>query len=313
MPVPFVKWVGGKTQILEHLLPFFPKKIHNYYEPFLGGGSVLIALLHSCSIGERQVLNKIRASDINPSLIGAYLNIQQHPNELIQALTRLSEEFAVAFAEDNGTTDSSSQSRRSAKAIVNREEAQKSAINYYYWIRQEFNSHSDKRNIEHSAMFLFLNKLCFRGVYREGPHGFNVPYGHCKTIPSIFDHENIHELSVLFQEVEFTCAPFTEVLVTKEEETHALNFWYVDPPYAPINQTSFVGYTKDGFALQMHLHLFDLLVHCSHAFVMSNANVELVRQAFPEPQFNTRVIECRRAIHSKNPASTCSEVIVFNA
>ena len=120
---PFLKWVGGKTQIIHDVLALFPKQIHNYHEPFLGGGSVLLALLSDKSI---TVSGRIYASDINPHLIAIYKNIQHHPEQLIEEVKKLTD----AYAKCSGT-------------VVNRkpatiEEAMTSPESYYFWIRSHF-------------------------------------------------------------------------------------------------------------------------------------------------------------------------------
>lgn len=122
---PFMKWVGGKTQIITDVLELFPKTIKNYHEPFLGGGSVLLALLSYKARGSITVSEKIYASDLNSNLIGLYKNIQQNPDALIAELKNLSEEFATC----KGT-------------VVNRkaitiEEARTSPESYYFWKKRK--------------------------------------------------------------------------------------------------------------------------------------------------------------------------------
>ena len=162
--------------------------------------------------------------------------------------------------------------------------------------------------VKGTAMLIFLNKTCFRGVYREGPNGFNVPFGHYKN-PKIFDSEHLETVSELVQGVVFARAAFADSL----SGIRPGSFAYLDPPYAPANTTSFVGYTEDGFDEKNHKHLFkmcDDLARDGVSLVMSNADVPLVRTNFPEDRYSTTVISCRRAINSKNPASRANEVIV---
>jgi DNA adenine methylase len=156
-----------------------------------------------------------------------------------------------------------------------------------------------------AAMLLFLNKTCFRGVYREGPRGFNVPFGNYKN-PSIFEPEYIRSVSVLIKDVIFVTQSFESSL----EKVSSGDFVYMDPPYAPENDTSFVKYTKDGFGKGNHELLFRLVREKCGAFVLSNADVKLVRDSFPEPLYSTQVISCRRSINSKNPESRTNEVLV---
>ena len=164
--------------------------------------------------------------------------------------------------------------------------------------------------VKGSAILLFLNKTCFRGVYREGPHGFNVPFGHYKN-PGVLEEEHIKDVSDLIKDVVFRVEPFRESL----QRVKAGDFVYMDPPYAPVNDTSFVKYNVDGFGLEEHNSLFGWCrdLHKKKVlFVMSNADVPLVKEAFSGPVYHIESILCRRAIHSKNPESTVNEVLITN-
>lgn len=291
---PFLKWVGGKTQILEDVLGLFPTEIRDYYEPFVGGGSVLIGLLERVRQGSIRVTGTIRASDKNSALIGLYKAVQSAPDALLLELKRLVEEFSKC-----GTGEVN----RSPTSLT---EAQTSPESYYYWVRAKFNTTG--AGIPNAAMFLFLNKTCFRGLYREGPRGFNVPFGNYKN-PTVFEEEHIRQLSTLLQPVVFTECSFQEAL----RNVVAGDFVYMDPPYAPESGTSFVGYVADGFSAETHTELFEACKSMQQkgvALLLSNADVQTVRGAFVEPVFVTRVISCRRAIHSKKPGSKTNEVLI---
>lgn len=297
---PFMKWVGGKTQIIHDVMRLFPKEMNNYHEPFLGGGSVLLALLSHKKHGIIKIHGKIYASDLNSNLIGLYMNIQSNPDDLIIELNKLSVEFATC----KGTVVN--------RKAVSMEEAQTSPESYYFWIRSRFNAltKEERTSIAASAMLLFMNKTCFRGVYREGPNGFNVPFGNYKN-PSIFNEEHIKMVSTLIQDVVFTSCSFSDSL----SKTASGDFVYLDPPYAPKNETSFVSYTTDGFNLDNHKLLFQLCTDMKEKnikMVMSNAEVELVTNVFPSPDYNTKIISCRRAIHSKEPNARTNEVLITN-
>lgn len=299
---PFLKWVGGKTQIINEIIQHFPIKMNNYHEPFLGGGSVLLALLSNKVKGNITITGKIYASDLNSNLIGLYRNIQSNPVSLIAEVKKLIEEYATCEIENQ-------QINRNPKTL---EEAQTSPESYYFWIRSKFNSLSkdERQTIPASAMLLFMNKTCFRGVYREGPRGFNVPFGNYKN-PSIMDEEHIMRISALFKDVIFTECQFSDAFARVQTG----DFIYLDPPYAPENSTSFVSYTSDGFGLNHHNTLFTLcsdLKNKKAKMLMSNADVLLVKTAFPEPLYTTKVINCRRAIHSKEPDSRTNEVLITN-
>lgn len=300
-PKPFLKWVGGKTQILDEVLATFPPSMQNYYEPFLGGGSVLLGLLSQVKAGKISVAGKIYASDINSNLIGLYKNIQSQPDALIAAVKLLVTEFSTAKTGSDATVN------REAATL---EEALTSQESYYFWIRSRFNalSKEERQTPTASAMLLFMNKTGFRGVYREGPRGINVPFGNYKN-PSIMDEAHIRDVSVLIKDVVFRVAPFTDALAS----VAAGDFVYLDPPYAPETDTSFVGYTADGFSQADHEALFTRcanLVAGGAGFLLSNAAVKMVKDAFPEPAYKTVVISCRRAINSKKPDAVTNEVLI---
>lgn len=295
---PVLKWVGGKTQIIENIMELFPKEINNYYEPFVGGGSVLFTLLSYIKCGKITIHEKIYASDLNVNLIYLYKNIQQYPNELIKCVKMLTEEASKCTGEVVN---------RDAKTF---EEAQTSCESYYYWIRKQFNTlnTNEKKTLHASAMLIYMNKTCFRGVYREGPKGFNVPFGHYKN-PTIIDETHILAVSELIKDVVFTQCSFIDALVKVEKE----DFIYMDPPYAPEKATSFVGYTSDGFSLEQHETLFRLcgiMKEKGVKFLMSNADVDLIKKAFPIPTYIVRIIECRRAINAKKPDAKTNEVLI---
>jgi len=298
MAKPILKWVGGKTQILQQVLELFPKEMTNYHEPFLGGGSVLLGLLTCVKEGLIKVTGTIYASDLNGNLIGLYKNIQSQPDALIAQIRALVDEFSKI----KGTAVN--------RKPATHEEALTSPESYYYWIRGRFNelSAAERGSVTGSAMLLFMNKTCFRGVYREGPHGFNVPFGHYKN-PGILDEEHLRAVSALIQGVVFTVSGFGESLT----RCTAGDFAYLDPPYAPVDEKSFVSYTADGFDLAAHTELFKACVGLAARNVkmlMSNADVNLVKNAFPTPTYTTKIISCRRAINSTDPSERANEVLI---
>ena len=173
-------------------------------------------------------------------------------------------------------------------------------------MRKKFNLLKDL-SIENSALFIMLNKTNFRGVYREGPNGYNVPFGHYKKTPAIISKSEIDKISTLIKDVVFIDADFNESINNATEG----DFVYLDPPYAPQNRKSFVGYTENGFDINMHKKLFNLtkaLTTNNIKFAMSNANVELVKKSFEGYVF--KEISARRAIHSKNPAAKTTDVLI---
>lgn len=285
---PFIKWVGGKTQIIEDVIESFPKDIKDYHEVFVGGGSVLLAVL-----SRGLASGKVYAYDLNGSLISLYKNIQTEPDAVHAHLKRLFEEYDACL---------SSEINRAPKTLT---EAKQSKENYYYWTRQEFNTNREETP-ERSAVFMFLNKLCFRGVYREGPNGFNVPYGHYKTTPTLITRTELQCVSELIKDVQFRQCDFREAF----RSVGVCDFVYLDPPYVPETKTSFVGYTKDGFGLKDHEDLFDLTKKSGVRFVMSNAKVDMVMSSFSE--YTVKEMKVRRSIHSKKPESTTTEILILN-
>ena len=293
---PFLKWVGGKTQIMKNVIDKIPKEMNNYHEPFLGGGSVLLAVLSLQKQNEIAISGRICAYDINGSLINVYKNVQSNKDELFSYISKYIEEYdsIVNIKGDN--------------KVSTIEKAKTSKENYYYWVRNIFNS-IDKNSVEHSAIFMFLNKTCFRGMYREGPNGFNIPFGHYKKTPTIITKEYLDSISDLIQNVEFIQSDFNNSINNAETGDYV----YLDPPYAPENDKSFVGYTKDGFGLEAHKSLFNaitILDQKNIRFAMSNAKVKLVMDHFKD--YKREDIVARRAINSKKPGSTTTEVIIYN-
>lgn len=299
-PKPLLKWVGGKTQIIDKLIADFPVEINNYYEAFLGGGSVLLTLLSYIKSGIIKLHGSIYAYDLNEPLIFVYKNIQAHHKELYDTLQNIITEFNSC---GNGTLN---------RKPENIEEAKIAKENYYYWIRSEYNNLTiiDKKSILGSAMFIFLNKTCFRGLFRVGPKGFNVPYGHYNN-PEIINKEHLEELVALIQNVVFECCDFNTSLTRIEPN----DFVYLDPPYAPETATSFVGYTENGFSIENHNNLFKLihnLTDSNKKIMLSNADVSLVRKNFIHEKYSITTILCKRSINSKNPECKAKEVIIKN-
>ncbi len=298
VPKPILKWVGGKTQIIDKLITEFPVEINNYREVFLGGGSVLLTLLSYIKNGIIKIQGNIYAYDLNEPLIYTYKNIQMNHTELYDILQTIIKDFNEC---GNGEI---------IRTPSNIAEAKIAKENYYYWIRSEYNKLTDKKSILGSAMFIFLNKTCFRGVFRVGPRGFNVPYGHYNN-PEIINKKHLEEIHNLIKNVVFECRDFQVSLPIVEHN----DFVYLDPPYAPETDTSFVGYTKNGFNIENHNNLFRLihiLTDTNIKVLLSNADTCLVRENFTNEKYSTLSILCKRSINSKNPDAKAKEVIIKN-
>jgi len=298
---PILKWVGGKTQIIDNIIAEFPVEMNNYHEIFLGGGSVLFAVLSYIKRGIIKIHGKVYAYDWNDPLIHVYKNIQSRHHELYHTLQTIITEFNEC---GNGSEIN--------RLPANIEEAKQMKENYYYWIRNRYNELSveNKKDILGSAMFIFLNKTCFRGLFRTGPRGFNVPYGHYKS-PEIINKDHLEEIHELIQDVIFDRCDFS-ISLKKVEST---DFVYLDPPYAPEKSTSFVKYNENGFTIDDHKKLFEqvhILTNINKKVFMNNADVNLVRENFTSRTYNITSIICRRAINSKNPESNTRELIIKN-
>jgi len=300
---PIIKWVGGKTQIIDKIITNFPIEINNYREVFLGGGSVLLATLSYVKNGKIKINGKIYAYDLNEHLIHIYKNIQTKHNELFSAIKEIVDDF-------NDINDEGKINRKPIDIC----EAKQAKENYYYWIRNKYNrlSVAEKNDVNGSAMFIFLNKTCFRGIYRVGPNGFNVPYGNYKN-PEIINKDHLDIIHELIQDVVFTCCDFSESMINLDKG----DFLYLDPPYVPEKNTSFVGYNKDGFDINKHNELFTLIHRLKDndiKMMMSNSDVKLVRDVFTNTEYNytLETLLCKRSINSKNPESKTKEVIIKN-
>lgn len=294
---PIIKWVGGKTQIIDKIIYQFPKIINNYHELFVGGGSVLLALLQNIKKKYIVIKNTINAYDINETLINMYKNIQSNLNQIIIEIKQLINTYLnIKLLSTNQITK--------PKDIT---EALTSQEAYYYWIRENFNKlqQIDKNKPLGTAYFIFLNKTCFRGLYREGPNGFNVPFGHY-TNPEILNEEHLIKISKLISDVNFYHMNFEESFnnINQSED----NFLYLDPPYAPENNKSFVGYTSNGFNIDQHNKLFTMCKN--YKFLMSNSDVDFVKNHFNNIQYKINVISCKRAINSKKPNSITNEILI---
>ncbi len=212
---PFLKWAGGKKQLLEQLKNYYPVElqngtIKNYVEPFLGGGAVFFEVLQKFNV------NNAYLSDINKDLILTYQVIQQKPENLLEYLAQYQKRY-----------DQTEQEKRNNLFLTLRRQfnAQKSEINYQ--------TLSDRAVLQ-AALFISLNKICFNGLFRLNSKGlFNVPYGKYKTA-MILDEMNILAVCHLLQKTEITAVDYTNCWDSVNEES----FVYFDPPYRPISQTA---------------------------------------------------------------------------
>lgn len=297
---PIIKWAGGKTQIIENIMSYFPVSITNYYEPFLGGGSVLFSLLDKIEEKKICVNKTINAFDINKNLINVYKTIKYDLYNFMSEMDKLSNEYLL-ISELNGERNP-----------LNLADAKKSKESFYYWIRKKYNNLQidDDINIMSAVYFVFLNKTGFRGLYREGPNGFNVPFGNYKN-PCFYDKTNLENVNNKIQRVNFECLSFENVF----SRLNKGDFIYLDPPYYPENDKSFTKYNKDDFTEHNHNELFKLtndLVKKNINFLMSNSKTDYVENYFiKNTNINIDEIEVKRRCNSKNPESKTNELLIY--
>ncbi len=245
---PFLKWAGGKTQLINDIEKVLPKNLlknkFTYIEPFVGSGAVMFWMLNNFPTLEKAVIN-----DINQDLINTYKTIASNPKELISFLDVLQREFH----ELEGNED-------------NKKE-------YYYKKRTLYNSRTlDK--LAQSALFIFINRTCFNGLYRVNRNNeYNVPMGGYKR-PTICDKENILAVSEILKRVEILCGDFEQTLNYASNNS----LFYFDPPYKPLSNTSsFNSYAKDEFndSEQIRLSNFcDKIDKLEHHWILSNSDVK---------------------------------------
>ena len=242
---PFIKWVGGKTQLLDEVRKSLPRdfamnKHITYVEPFVGGGAVMFWILQAFPNIERAVIN-----DINPELICTYRAIKENVEGLIKELSRIQDEYLPKDAD--------------ARKI------------YFMEKRAAFNKKQNSP-LETATLFIFLNRTCFNGLYRVNSKGdFNVPHGKYAN-PRICDAKNLRACSKVLQKVEILCGDFAETGCYASSNT----LFYFDPPYKPITETSsFTSYSKEGFDDKEQLRLRDfcnLISKKKSLFVASNSD-----------------------------------------
>jgi len=220
MPVkPFLKWAGGKSQILDEIRSKYPAGLgattKKYAEPFVGGGAVLFDVLSKYDMEE------VYISDVNRELIQTYITIRDNAIQLIPFLKDIEAQY------------------------LNANDAVRKEI--YYTKRDRFNvlKAANDESVEIAALFIFLNRTCFNGLYRVNSHGaFNVPQGVYKN-PTICDEHNLIVVSEKLQNVTIVCADYKKARSFIDDNTFA----YFDPPYRPLTTTaSFTAYGEKGFS-----------------------------------------------------------------
>lgn len=292
-PKPFLKWVGGKTQILHYIRnQLTGGNFDIYYEPFLGGGSVLLLIISMIN-AKQLALKKIIVSDINWQLICLYNSIKNEPSELMTKIDEIYINYKNAKVIEY--------EKRHKCILTSLKEAIKKGKKYvYYYFRKKYNDIKTPC-IEVAAYFIILNKLCFRGLYRDGKNGFNTPYGNYIN-PHIYNKNNIIKLSYLFNlyNVDFKHQSYEKIRPTDRD------LIYIDPPYYPIRKNAFESYSKHEFN---HDNLVKFTKRCKN-FLQSNSWCHFTIESYK--QYENKKILCKRRINSKKPEDHDYEIMIFS-
>ena len=296
---PFLKWVGGKRQLLNQFEKLYPvelklNQIKNYYEPFVGGGAVFF------DVAQNYEIENAFLYDNNEELILTYKVVQKDVQNLIEFLFRYDKQYKKLSEEDRKK--------------------------FYYEIRQNYNlqrfnidyNKYSENWIPRAAQTVFLNKTCFNGLFRFNSKGeFNSPVGKYKN-PKILDEQNLLNVSKLLEIATIKKADFTEVKNDIKENS----FVYFDPPYRPISKTSsFTSYGKFNFQDDEQLKLASLfydLDQQGHKLMLSNSDPKNIN---PEDDFfetlysnyNITRVDAKRSINSNgNKRNSIKEIVVTN-
>jgi DNA adenine methylase len=273
----FLKWAGGKAQSLARIAPHIPNLVRDYYEPFLGGGSVLFHVLQTTTVARQLVAN-----DINPRLIHLYKSVQSDIHALLDDLRALEEEANNApIAEE-----------------------------FYYVARDLYNDNTDL-DTWGDALFVYLNHNGFRGLYRENAAGaFNVPFGHYQQV-MLPSHQTFMQAHALFSNnrVTFECKNARELL-NDAEDLGEEDLVFLDPPYEKIAPTTFVAYHAGGAHFDPE-NLCDWLETRGRRTraIFTNHATDALKTRFQDFPV-CEVFSARRAIHAHKPGARADELLV---
>ena len=286
---PFIKWAGGKSQLLNEIRAKYPETIDKYCEPFVGGGAVLLDVLANCHPKE------VLINDINAELIGTYKQIRDNIDDVVAFLAELQERF---WEKDDTA----------------RKEM-------YMTKRERFNQliNSNSTGVEMAVLFIFLNKTCFNGLYRvNGKGAFNVPIGSYKK-PPICDEENLRKISSLLKNVTIQFGDYSECKSFIDSHT----FVYIDPPYRPLTATaSFTSYSENEFGDKQQIELGKFVDEISAngaKVVISNSDPKNSDESdsFFDDLYSSYTImrvSAKRMINSKgNARGYISELLICNS
>lgn len=268
----FVKWAGGKRQLITQIRERMPEKYNDYYEPFIGGGAVIFDLLPANAL----------INDINKALINTYRTICNEPDAFLKEVNRL----------DNDMWEDGKK--------------------YYYTIREHYNDKlmRSEYDVELAALFVFINKHCFNGLYRVNGKGlFNVPYNNSRRVS--VDEDVIIATSEYLRGVTIIDGDFEQACKNAKKG----DFVFIDSPYAPLNPTSFESYTKEGFDIESHKRLaklYDELTARGCYCMLTNHNTELINELYGNKDYKIDVVSVKRMINSDASNRVGEEVIICN-
>jgi DNA adenine methylase len=270
---PFVKWAGGKGQLLPELDKMIPSQFNRYFEPFLGGGAMFFYLMSS-GMGFNACL-----SDINTELITGYRAIKDNVKEVIRLFQKYETEY-----------------KRYRHYCEEQQE-------YYLQLRNARNNNLPSSNdVEIASRLIALNKTCFNGLYRVNRRGeFNVPPGKYKN-PPICDSSNLENVSKALAGATILADDYRDVTQNAQKG----DFVYLDPPYQPLNNISyFTAYTKDGFDDRDQSQLADVFRKLNSRgclLLLSNSDTPFIRELYSD--FRIKEVDVQRAINCKGSKRT---------
>ena len=275
---PVLKWVGGKSQLVESLLEWTPKVYGRYFEPFLGGGALFFQTHPQDAV----------LSDSNQRLIRFYQTLRDEPQGLFERVTAKETEF------------------NSLDAAARKE--------WFYKQRDAFNADAEE-NLEMAALFLALNKTSFNGLYRENSSGqFNVPFNQATKTVRFCQKDNFFASSEALGVAKLSAASFDSVL----DEIRSNDFVYFDPPYVPISKTSdFTGYAAKGFDMQLQEQLVEVAKECSDRgahVLLSNSYTQWVESNYEAAGFKVEKVLAKRLVAARASSRTSVyEAVIHNA
>ena len=275
---PFLKWAGGKRQLLPELKKHLPEDFDRlrYFEPFVGAA----ALLLDCQ-PKRAVIN-----DNNADLMLTYEIIRDNVNEIINALN--------------------------AHRVNNNKEY------YYRVRSQDRNhkAFAAMTEIERASRLIYLNKTCFNGLYRVNAQGlFNVPYGRY-TNPAICDEPVLRAIHRYFNHADTEVDILNVDFASAVRNARQGSFIYFDPPYHSPDNNNFTGYQANGFGDAEQKRLRDVFIRRTEAgakCLLSNSDTQLIRELYNDDRFEIISVKAKRAINSNGAGrGEVDEVLIRN-